>query len=121
MAEMSHLDFILIRYVPSVVRGEFITIGVILFDPVSLAQGFCDACFITDWQRIESFDPDADLDMLQAIASDIQGRVRSPTHRVRFLEMMEDSFSNSIQLSPRSRCITEDPMSAIEVLARLCL
>jgi Protein of unknown function (DUF3037) len=117
MAEKRRLEFFVLRYAPDTISDEFMNIGIVLLDPTALLTGFCDARFIADWQRVESFDEDADIEMLRATASDIEEQLKTPVCREYLLRMMEDSFSNAIQLSPRRECVTEDPSSEIESLA----
>jgi hypothetical protein len=118
MAQTRHFEFFLLCYTTDRVTAESVNIGIVLFDPNSLAEGFCDARFLDDWERLQSIDPDADIEVLRATANDIQKQLRSTVQRESFLRMMEDSFSNAIWLSPRSECITEDPTLEIESLAR---
>jgi hypothetical protein len=121
MPQQWRLEFFLLRYAANGITDQFVDIGLVLFDPDSLAEGFCDARFLDDWGRLESIDPNADTEMLGAIADDIQKQLRNPVQREDFLRMMEDSFSSPIRLSPRRACITEDPVLEIDSLARLYL
>jgi Protein of unknown function (DUF3037) len=81
----------------------------VLLDPSALPTGFCEARFIVDWERLQSFNDDADIELLRAMASDIEKQWRNPDSRERLLQLMDDSFSNAIRLSPRYTCVTEDP------------
>ncbi|MGH9511915.1 MAG: DUF3037 domain-containing protein [Terriglobales bacterium] len=117
MAERKQLDLFLLRYVTNAVRGEFVNIGLIMIedDPV----GFADARFVPDWRAVERVDPEADIEMLQTMKRYILEQMRDPAARQLMLKKMEDSFSNSIQISPKSGCVTEDPAKTIEDLASL--
>ena len=117
MAERKQLDFFLLRYMPNAVRGEFVNIALIMIEvnPV----GFADVRFIPDWKTVERVDPDVDIEMLQTMERYIRGQMRDPGSRQVLLRKMEDSFSNLIQLSPRSICVTEEPAKEIEALTAL--
>jgi hypothetical protein len=80
--------------------------------------GFCEARFIGDWQQLQSFADDADIEWVRAMASDIQQQLRIPTSREHLLQLMEDSFSGAIQLSPWQACVADNPLSEDESLAR---
>jgi hypothetical protein len=107
------LQFFTIRYTPNILAGEFINIAVVLFDP---SGGFCGARFRSDWQKVRDFDPDADVEMLEALGRDIERQFRSGRGG-EILKTMEDSFSNAVQLSPRTVCLISEPGKEIEKLA----
>jgi hypothetical protein len=107
------LQFFTLRYAPNIVTGEFINIAVILFDP---SGGFCGVRFVNDWQRVRTFDSDADVEMLEGLSRDIEGQFRSGKGE-EILKTMEDSFSNALQLSPATVHLVNDPAMEIEKLA----
>ncbi len=112
-AMLRQLQFSTLRYTPNIVTGEFVNIAVILFDP---SGGFCGVRFVSDWQHVQIFDPDADIEMLEALRRDIEGQFRSGKGE-EILKTMEDSFSNAIQLSPGTTHQVNDPGKEIEKLA----
>jgi len=108
------LQFFTLRYTPNIVTGKFINIAVILFDP---SGGFCGVRFVSDWQQVQAFDPDADIKMLEALGREIEGQFRSGKGE-EMLKSMDDSFSNAIQLSPGTVYLVNDlPGEEIEKLA----
>jgi hypothetical protein len=107
------LQFFTLRYTPNIVTGEFINIAVVLYDP---SGGFCGIRFVSDWQRVRRFDADADIKMLEALSVDIEGQFRRGKGE-EILKTMEDSFSNAVQLSPRTFHLVSDPAQEIEKLA----
>jgi hypothetical protein len=117
MKKSNCLKFFLLRYAPNAMKNEFINLGIVLFDPAAQRDGFCDVRF-TNWRRVRSFDKEADIVLLRAIASDIGKHLRDPSRRAHFLQMMEDSFSDLIRLSPRQACISKNPLNTLESLAR---
>jgi hypothetical protein len=121
MAERRQLEFFLLRYVPDAVKDEFVNIGVVMIEPGAKDGGFAEVRFTRDWGRVRCLDPDADVEMLAAIEREIRGQMGSARDREVLLRRMEDSFSNAIQLSPTKRCLAEDPVREIEVMASLYL
>jgi len=107
------LQFFTLRYRSNIVTGNFITIAVILFDP---SGGFCGVRVVSDWQQVRAFDPDADIEMLEALGREIEGQFRSGKGE-EILKFMEDSFSNAVQLSPGTVCLVNEPGKEIEKLA----
>jgi hypothetical protein len=116
-ATVRELQFFTIRYVPDIVTGDFVNIGVVLFDP---SGGFCGVRFMNDWGKLQGFDPDVDIQMLEAMSRDIEAEFRSGRGE-EILKTMEDSFSNAVQLSPRMILSANKPREEIEKLASLHL
>jgi hypothetical protein len=121
MAAKRELEFFLLRYVPNAVRNEFVNIGVVMVEGGAHGDGFADVRFTRDWRRVRLLDPQADLDMLEALERDIRKRLGSREDRAVLLRQMEDSFSNAIQLSPTERCLADDPVTEIEAVASMYL
>jgi hypothetical protein len=114
MAEpLKQCEFFLLRYVPDAVKGEFVNIGVVLLGPSD-----AELRFSTDWARVKCLDPDADLEMLQAIESELRSELANTESRERTLKKLHDSFSNTIQLSPLTACLTESLPAEADLLAR---
>jgi|SRR5579863_263957 len=119
MAERKQLEFFLLRYVPDAVKDEFVNIGVVMMEPGANGSGFAEVRFTRDWRRVRCLDPQADVEMLEAIERDIRGQLGETRDRELLLHRLEDSFSNVIQLSPTKGCLAEDPVREIELLAQL--
>lgn len=113
MGDLKQCDFFLLRYVPDAVKGEFVNIGVVLLGPAGAEMRFSG-----DWSRVRCMDPDADLEMLQAIESELRTELSNGESRERVLKKIQDSFSTSIQLSPVTGCLTESPQAEADLLAR---
>ena len=115
MAELKQLDFYLLRYVPNAVRGEFVNIGLIMIEASEI--GFAEVRFTQDLRPAERLDPQIDIEVMQAIERHIRKQFQEVGTRSIFLKKMEDSFSNLIQLSPKSMVLMEEPAKEIEALA----
>ena len=121
MADLKQLEFLFLRYVPYVVRGEFINIGVLLFESKSTGSAFVDLRMTSDWPRVSRLDPDTDIEVLQGLESYVRGYLDSSQDLGTLLHRMEDSFANMIQVSPRHRCLAADPALELERLASVYL
>jgi len=64
--------FFTLRYAPDAVKNEFINVGLVLLPPAGGAQ----VRFTRDWSRVLCLDPDADMEMLQALESDLRSQLR---------------------------------------------
>lgn len=117
MAEKRKLEFFLLRYVPDAVKGEFVNFGLVFIETSSVGAGFADVRFTQDWRRLLCLDPKADLDVLQAIERDILQRVVEVRNCEEIMRVLNDSFSNVIQLSGAQGCLTDDPVKEIEEMA----
>ena len=121
MVEMKHCEFFLLRYVPDAVKDEFINIGLVLLHRNTKGTEFADVRFTRDWRRVRCQDPEADVEVLQAMESQIRQELGEPRERAAMLKRLEDSLSNTLQISVSKGCLTADPAQEIEALARMYL
>ncbi len=107
------LEFLLLRYIPSAAAlgEEGVNIGLI-----ALSDELIEVRFTKNWDNLVRVDPDADLEMLDAIRRDITLKMQSADWR-QTLQRIEDSFSNTIRCSKRGRCLCADPVKEVESLA----
>jgi hypothetical protein len=120
MAGLKQCEFFLLRYVPDAVKDEFVNIGVVLVEPGANGAGFAEVRFTRDWQRVKCLDPAADLEMLEGLEDDLRGRL-SEAGRGEFFRVINESFSNALQLSPAKACLTESPAEELGRLAEMYL
>ena len=69
--------YIVVRFVPNVVRDEPLNIGVILQCP---EKEFITAKFATKFTRVAKLYPDVDLNLLRSFADDMTDRIEAFTH-----------------------------------------
>lgn len=130
MAAFRQCEFFLLRYVPDVVKGEFVNIGVVLLETGD--GGFTDVRFLRDWRRVRGADPEADIELLESYEEDLrrllQSRVPeiinyrgSMSRREWLLAQMEQSFSGALELTPMQAVLTESPAAELGVLAHAYL
>ncbi|HTV15517.1 MAG TPA: DUF3037 domain-containing protein [Acidobacteriaceae bacterium] len=101
-------DFSLIRYVPDPVKNEFVNIGVLLRphagDPAAAALRFT-----RDWSRVRCADPDADIEMLEAMEAEMRRRLPETAADTKpLLAVIDDSFSHLLQLTEPKACLAEN-------------
>src|SRR5882757_3187918 len=100
-SQVSEFDCSLLRYVPNILSGEFLNIGLLMCDPTEGERGFADLRFRQDWSRVVQFDPDADVEVLAAVCTEMSMLLQDATDRTMVRRKLESSLSNTIQLSDR--------------------
>lgn len=121
MAEKKQCEFFLLRYVPDAVKDEFVNIGVVLVEAGGAPAGFADLRFTADWSRVRCLDPAADVEMLAALEADLRKGLTEIRERDGLLRKLNDSFSNTLQLSPVKACLAESPREELGRLAEMYL
>ncbi len=130
MAPFKHCDFFLLRYVPDVVKQEFVNIGVVMLEEGN--DGFTDLRFTRDWRRARCMDPEVDIQLLQSYEDELRRLLQSRatevinyklpmSRRQWLLDLMQQSFSGTLQLAPMQGVLTESPQAELGILARAYL
>src|SRR5271166_4577117 len=130
MASLKQCEFFLLRYVPDVVKGEFVNVGVVLLENGD--GGFTDVRFTRDWRRVRCLDPEVDIELLESYEAELrrllQSRLpevinyRGPMSRREWLlAQMEQSFSGALELAPMNAVLTESPTAELGKLAQAYL
>ena len=125
MKERLPCEFFLIRYVPDVVKGEFTNIGVLLREAGSGADRPESAVvrFTRDWSRVRCMDADADLGLLESlegeIAARLQMRAKDAPGIKPVMEILQDTLSNSVQITEVRACLAESLPAELEQLMRM--
>jgi hypothetical protein len=118
LAERLQCEFSLIRYVPDVVKGEFANIGVVLRQ-----VGSADAVvrFTRDWARVKCLHADVDTELLEALETEIaeRARVAASAGAKTMFELLEESLSNSVQMTEMRATLAENLPTEIEALMRM--
>ena len=118
MAGKHQCRFFLLRYAPDAIKNEFVNIGLVLLPP----GGAAEVRFTHDWSRVRCLDPQADIDMLEALEADLRHKLREMNGDHEFLlRRLQDSFSNALQPSEFQGCLAESPADEADELARLYL
>jgi hypothetical protein len=109
-------EFHLLRYVPDVVRNEFVHIGVILRE-----QGSREAArirFTRDWRRVRSIHPDADTALLEGMESELRLRFEAEPDG-NLMRLLRESLSLSVQMTEAKAYLAESLPAGVEELMRL--
>ncbi len=114
MSERIPCEFFLVRYVPDVVKGEFVNVGVLLREAVPRPGGRAVVRFTRDWSRVRCVDADADIALLEALEAEVAARLESEQLAAKdalaprpILAVLRDSLSNSLQISEPRACLAE--------------
>src|SRR5271169_4214491 len=130
MADFRQCEFFLLRYVPDVVKGEFVNVGVVLLENGD--GGFTDVRFTRDWRRVRCLDPEVDIELLESYEAELrrllQSRLpevinyRGPMSRREWLlALMQQWFSGALELAPMNAVLTESPSAELGKLAQAYL
>ena len=113
-------EFSLIRYVPDVVKGEFTNIGVLLRASTAEKRSDVIVRFTRDWSRVRCMDAGADLGLLESLEAEIATRLADPASLAKpILDVLADSFSNSIQISEPRATLAESVAAELDLLMSL--
>ena len=111
---LKQCSFLLVQYVPDLVRGEFLNIGLFLHCP---EEEYLGCLFTDDWRRVKRFHPQADLEFLREIQSDFEQQIDEQGENLnRYVGYIQKAFSNLLQVAPPRACLLADPQSEIRDL-----
>ena len=108
-------EFLLLQYVPDPVRNEFVHVGVILRE---MSGRVASVKFTSDWRRVRCLDPEADIGMLEGLESELRSRFHAEPEG-NLMHVLEDSFSNSVQVTRAKGYLAESVDAGIEELMRM--
>jgi len=112
------LELFLLRYLPNVVRGEFVNFGAVLVKESGEVSGFR---FAQDWRRMECLFPDTDLDALQSMQAHLQNELRETSNWAEFCRIFNNYVSSGFELAVPKSVVTNDVAKELEVIAKLYL
>ena len=105
-------ELFVVQYVPDLVRGESVNIGVFLHSP---QEKYLGCMFTDDFKRVKRFHPQADLEFLRELQQDFEKQIdESGDDLEKYLQTMQRSFSNLIQLAEPRTCFLADPQTEIQ-------
>ena len=116
MRERVACEFFVIRYVPDVVKGEFVNIGVVLREASRTKEAVVR--FTRDWSRVRCVDANVDVELLEALELEFGARLRGREPN-QMMKMLQDSLSNSVQMEPARACLAESLPAEMEQLMRM--
>jgi len=108
-ASLTPCAYHVIRYTPNLVRDEWVNIGVLLFDP---ERGRVLRRLIEEpgeFARVRRLHPAADEELLHRLANDFEAQLAGQGgNAMAQLQRLEQTLSNTIQLSPQRGLLAED-------------
>ncbi len=115
MNERLQCEFFLVRYVPDAVKNEFVNIGVVLRE--AGRPETARVRFTRDWGRVRCVDPEADTEMLEALEGEMLARLADGADAM--MRVLDDSFSNLLQITEAKACLAESMPAEMEQLSRM--
>jgi hypothetical protein len=108
-----------VRYTPNLVRDEWVNIGILLFDPANgrLVQRLLEEP--AEFARVRRLHPAANEDLLRRLSDDFASQSGfSGENPQAYIARLEQTLSNTIQLSPQKGLLAEDLEAELERLYR---
>lgn len=107
-------SFFLVRYVPDLVRDEVLNIGLFVHSP---QERYLGCLFSDDLRRVKRFHPQADLELLRELQQHFEAQIDEYTDDLdAYVRVMQESFSNLIQVTTPRTCLLRDPQTQIQDL-----
>lgn len=112
-------EFSLVRYVPDLVKGEFLNIGVVLreagTDSLPIVR------FTRDWSRVRCLDATVDVELLESFEAEMSERLSIAEHESSktMLQVLEDTLSNSLQITEMRATLAESLPAEMDLLMRM--
>lgn len=107
-------QFVVLRFVPNLVRDESVNIGVMLYNPEDreLVPRLTD-----NFRRVKRLHPWADIDLLRGLQADFEQQLAERVEDLgAYLETLEQTLSNALELTPPRACLTENPEAELDRL-----
>jgi len=122
MAEKRKLEFLLLRYVPDAVKEEPVNFGLIVLQNLGNGAELVDVRFPRNWERVLRADPQADINVLEALGKELREEIGKPKDQSALLRTIGDSFSGVFQVSESIPVLTDRPIAEeILTVARMYL
>ncbi|HEY6466187.1 MAG TPA: DUF3037 domain-containing protein [Candidatus Acidoferrales bacterium] len=116
----------ILRYVPNLVRDEWVNVGVLLEEvPEGAVADVAPRCEIrlieedAEIARVRRLHPGVDESLLRSLPGEFEARLRAPSAQVAtYLEKLDQTLSTTLQFGPRKGILTDDFDSELERLFR---
>ena len=97
MGMLENFGFLIVRYVPDLVREEFVNIGVLIWARADTQPPVIR--FTQDWTRLRNLANDVDTDMLQALEEDLSRALADAPGVDSLINLIQEAFSGNLQTS----------------------
>ncbi len=118
MAERRQLELYLLRFLPHVLREDFVTVGLLLRESDG---GFADVRMTHDWKMLQCVAPDVETEWFEVVEQEIRARLGSLQRREELVQLVGEKFGTSIDVAPTKAVVTEDPAREMDVLTAMYL
>lgn len=105
----------ILRYTPNLIRDEWVNIGVLLEEVRAGEEAAAPRRSVrvieepSEIARVRRLHPNADEELLRALPAEFDARLAAPAAEVgTYLEKLEQTLSNLVQLSPAKGLLAED-------------
>lgn len=116
--DLHTLTYRVVRYTPNLVRDEWVNIGILLADS---ARGRIATRLVEEpgeIARVRRLHPAADEDLLRALPRDFEAQLAAAGDPSAFVEKLDETLSNVVQLSPQKGVLAEDFDAELDRLYR---
>ena len=108
-----------LRYLPNLIRDEWVNIGVILEEVDGARRAVRLIEEAAEIARVRRLHPAADETLLRALAAELDRRLEGPAREaVEYLERLDQTLSNALQFSPQKAVLAEDFDAELDRLYR---
>jgi len=107
--------FRILRYVPNLVRDEWMNIGVLLVDP----EGRLHVRVLQEephYARLRRLNPAVDVTVLKALEADLEAKTAQLGQATAVMTNLDDTLSNALQLGPQKAVLTANAEAELERL-----
>lgn len=131
MAALRSFEFRILKYVPNAMQDVAANVGVVLVEVEGSGSRFADVRLTQDWRHARLLDPSLDIELWTELEKEIRARLNSPavdcsrggtevSQRDWMLYVLDDWFSNGIQVSQPRALLAEDPVAELSRLVKTC-
>ncbi|MFY9906186.1 MAG: DUF3037 domain-containing protein [Terriglobales bacterium] len=118
MGNRRQLELSLLRLLLHPLRGDFVTVGLILLESDS---GFAEVRFTRDWKMLQCVAPDVEWEWLRMVESELRGKLGRLRGHEELVRYVNERFGTMIEVAPAKAVLTEDPAKEMEVLTAMYL
>ncbi|MGA9144001.1 MAG: DUF3037 domain-containing protein, partial [Candidatus Acidiferrales bacterium] len=108
--ERTTLTYRILRYMPNLIRDEWVNVGVLLEEANGTRRAMKLIEDDAEIARVRRLYPGADDSLLRGLPSEFEARFQEPGAAAvaAYLEKLDQTLSNALQLSPRKGLLAED-------------
>jgi len=107
--ERKMLTYRILRYVPNLMRDEWVNIGVLLEDGPNAQRAIKLIEEDSEFARVRRLNPAIDDSLLRGLAGTFDAELRKPSEAVAaYLEKLDQTLSNAVQFGPVKGVFAED-------------